>query len=119
MSFLDILNNSMNNKNKNGDMLIYNIQTFSHNVTILTKLISKIGTSLDNENIRTTIEDLINKTILLMNDIKREFGESISKEKRINMMKISDDFQVWIQKFQDNLKSYRNKIEIFCVPTSE
>eukprot|EP01091_Cochliopodium_minus_P002369 TRINITY_DN12230_c0_g1_i1.p1 TRINITY_DN12230_c0_g1~~TRINITY_DN12230_c0_g1_i1.p1 ORF type:complete len:283 (-),score=93.00 TRINITY_DN12230_c0_g1_i1:97-945(-) len=106
----------------NFNIVYNNIQTFSSNVTTLTKTISKIGTNSDSSQVREIIEDLINKTTILAREIKsgiESLSRTITKEKKAELMKLTGDFQIWVQKFQDDVKSYGNKKERIPVPQQQ
>lgn len=106
----------------NFNIVYNNIQTFSSNVTTLTKTISKIGTNSDSQQVREIIEDLINKTTILAREIKsgiESLSRTITKEKKAELMKLTGDFQIWVQKFQDDVKSYGNKKERIPVPQQQ
>jgi len=113
---------SGNNYAGNFNIVYNNIQTFSSNVTTLTKTISKIGTNQDSSQVREIIEDLINKTAVLAREIKQgieQLSKTITKEKKAELMKLTGDFQIWVQKFQDDGKSYGNKKERTPVPQQQ
>ena len=102
--------------------IVYNnIQTFSSNVTTLTKTLTKIGTNSDSVQVREIIDDLINKTAILAKEIKlgiENLNRTISKENKSEFMKLASDFQKWGTKFQDDVKSYGYKKEKIPVPIS-
>jgi len=98
-----------------------NIQTFSSNISNLTKLIYKVGSASDSAQLRQNIEDLIGNTMNLAKDIKvnlEKMNRSVPREKKAEMHKLTSDFQTWFTKFQDDAKSYLSKKQT-PIPTKQ
>jgi len=80
-----------------------------------------VGTNADSLQLRESTDDLINKTQILAREIKsglEKLNSTITKERRAELIKLTNDFKTWVSKFQDVVRSYGTKKEKTSIPSS-